>query len=305
MKTEDVMSFSEQCKIELWEEEPPKKPCCRRALAMGLLFGAEQEGGVFRLRLSGEELGPRVAVFLEKQLHTTVELTEGNHVGRPYIALSLWARAMYAQFQRADMSDLPLSRLLGFDCEACTRYFLRGAFIAIGSVTDPTKTRQLQFSCRDSATARRLSEVLGEAGVPPRTVRRENGTQLYYKNSAAMEDLFSYLHAHKTLFALINNKIERDIRNDENRATNCVAQNIQKAVRAAAEQTEAIETLKGSREWDKLSEAVRETALLRLANPDATLSELASLHNPPITKSGLNHRLKKLTELAIEVTQKN
>lgn len=296
------MSFSEQCKIELWEEEPPKKPCCRRALSMGLLFGAEQEGGVFRLRLPGEDLGGRVAAFLEKQLHTTVEQTAGNHRGNPYTALSLWSKSMYAQFQRADMSDLPLPRLLGFDCEACTRYFLSGAFMAIGSVTDPSKTRQLQFSCRDSATARRLSEMLSEVGVPPRTVRHENGIRLYYKNSAAMEDLFSYLHAHKALFALINNKIERDIRNEENRATNCVAQNIQKAVRAAAEQTEAIEALKSSREWDKLSESVRETALLRLANPDATLSELALLHNPPITKSGLNHRLKKLTELAAEIT---
>ena len=298
------MSFSEQCKIELWEEEPPKKPCCRRAQTMGLLFGAEQEGGVFRLRLPGEDLGTRVAAFLEKQLHTTVELTAGKHVGRPYTALTLWSRAVYAQFQRADMSDLPLSHLLGFDCEACARYFLRGAFIAVGSVTDPSKTRQVTLSCRDGATARRLSEVLCEAKVPPHTIRRASGTQLYYKNSTAIEDLFSYLHAHKTLFALINNKIEREIRNDENRATNCVAQNIQKAVRAAAEQTEAIETLKGSREWDKLSETLRETALLRLDNPDATLAELALLHNPPITKSGLNHRLKKLTELALEVTQK-
>jgi DNA-binding protein WhiA len=269
------------------------------------LFGAEQEGGVFRFRLPGEELGQRVAAFLEKQLHTEVEQVAGNHRGNPYIAISLWSKSVYAQFQRADMSDLPLSRLLGFDCEACTRYFLRGAFIAIGSVTDPSKTRQMQFSCRDSATARRLAEVLCEAGAEPRTIRRQNGTQLYYKNSAAMEDLFSYLHAHKTLFALINNKIEREIRNEENRATNCVAQNIQKAVKAAAEQTEAIETLKASREWDRLSEMLRETALLRLANPDATLSELASLHNPPITKSGLNHRLKKLTEMALEVTQKN
>lgn len=298
------MSFSEQCKIELWEEEPPKKPCCRRAQALGLLFGAAQEDGVFHFRLPGEELGSRVATFLEKQLHTKVEQSTGNHRGNPYIALTLWSRAVYAQFQRADMSDLPLSHLLGFDCEACTRYFLRGAFMSVGSVTDPTKTRQVTLSCRDSATARRLSEVLCDVGVPPRTVRRENGTQLYYKNSAAMEDLFSYLHAHKTLFALINNKIERDIRNDENRATNCVAQNIQKAVKAAGEQAEAIEALKGSREWDKLSETLRETALLRLANPDATLSELASLHNPPITKSGLNHRLKKLTELAAEVSQK-
>ena len=295
------MSFSQECKIEFWEEEPPKKPCCRRALAHGLLFCAEAKGGVFRLNIPGEELGGRVATFLEKQLYTTVRTTPFSHVGTPYSALDLVSRATYAQFQRADMSDLPLSRLLGFDCEACTRYFLRGAVIAAGSMTDPAKAWHMEFSCRDSATARRLSEVLDEVGVPPRTIKRKNGTHLYYKNSTAMEDLFSYLHANRTLFALINNKIERDIRNEENRATNCVAQNIQKAVCAATEHIAAIETLRSSREWDKLPEALRETAELRIKHPDATLAELALLHNPPITKSGLNHRLQKMMGLAKEI----
>lgn len=297
------MSFSQECKIELWEEEPPKKPCCRRALVLGLLFCAEEHSGVFRLNVPGVELGSRVAAFLEKQLRTSVEQVPFTHVGCPYIGLTLLSKATCAQFQRADMSDLPLPRLLGLDCEACIRYFLRGAFIAAGSITDPTKTRQMYFSCRDGATARRLTELLTEIGVPPRTVRRPNGVQLYYKNSTAMEDLFSYLHAHRTLFALINNKIERDIRNEENRATNCVAQNIQKAVRAASEQTVAIEILQSNHVWDMMPKTLRETAELRLEHPDATLSELASLHNPPITKSGLNHRLQKLTEMAKDITK--
>jgi DNA-binding protein WhiA len=268
---------------------------------MGLLFGAEQEGGVFRLRLPGEELGQRVAAFLEKQLHTEVEQVAGNHRGNPYIAISLWSKSVYAQFQRADMSDLPLSRLLGFDCDACKRYFLRGAFITAGSMTDPTKAWHMEFSCRDGATARRLAEVLTEVGASPRTIKRKNGTHLYYKNSTVIEELLSYLQANRTLFAIINTKIEREIRNDENRATNCVAQNIHKAVCAASEHIAAIEELRGSKEWDKLPEALRETAELRLQNPDSTLSELALLHNPPITKSGLNHRLKKMIQLAGEL----
>ena len=298
------MSFSKECKIELWEEEPPKKPCCRRALATGLLFCAETSGGLFRLNVPAI-LGERIAAFLEQQLHTGVSTRAYNHVGRAYAELELISRATYAKLQRADMSDLPLARLLGFDCDACTRYFLRGVLIAAGTVTDPAKALHMEFTCRDSTTARHLSQLLEEAGnVPPKSVRRKNGMHLYYKNSTAMEDVFSYLHAHKTLFALINQKIEREIRNDENRATNCVARNIQKAVTAAAEQTQAIERLRGSREWDRLSAPLRETAELRLSNPEATLSELALLHTPPITKSGLNHRLKKLSELAGEA-QKN
>lgn len=295
------MSFSEECKIELWEEEPPRKPCCRRALAMGLLFCAEALGGLFHLTVP-EVLGDKIASFLEKQLNTRVSVEKFCRVGRKYATLELISRAVYAQFQRADMSDLPLARLLGFDCDACTRYFISGVLIAAGTATDPAKGLHMEFACRDSGTARRLSEVLEEAAnAAPKSVRRKNGLHLYYKNSAAMEDLFSYLHAHKALFALINQKIEREIRNDENRATNCVARNIQKAVMAAAEQVTAIEQLKRSREWDKLSEPLRETAELRLSNPEATLSELALLHNPPITKSGLNHRLKKLVEQAAEI----
>jgi len=105
------MSFSQECKIEFWEEDPPKKPCCRRALAQGLLFCAEAQDGVFRLNIPDVELGEQIAAFLEKQLHTTVRTTSLCRMGNEYLALELVSRATNAQFQRADMSDLPLSRL--------------------------------------------------------------------------------------------------------------------------------------------------------------------------------------------------
>ena len=295
------MSFSEECKIEFWEEEPPKKPCCRRALATGLLFCAETPGGAFSLTLPGS-LGERVADFLEKQLRTQVARESFRRTGRDYCTLTLVSGSVRAQLQRADMSDLPLPKLLNFDCDACLRYFLRGVLIAAGSITDPFKTHHVEISCHDATTAHRLSSLWAEICDEPKLIRRRGGVNLYYKNSVAMEDIFSYLHARRTLFALINSKIERDIRNNENRATNCVAQNIQKAVRAAGEHMAAIEALRESGAWDKLPLNLRETAELREANPDATLAELAHMHNPPITKSGLNHRLQKLTELARETT---
>ena len=298
------MSFSEECKIELWEEEPPRKPCCRRALTTGLLFCAQTPMGAFSLTLP-EELGERVADHLEKQLRTRVEREHFRRTGRNYCTLTVVSGGVRAQLQRADMSDLPLPKPLNFDCEACLRYFLRGVLIAASSVTDPGKTHHMEIFCRDVATAHRLSSLFCEISDPPKYIRRKSGMNLYYKNSACMEDLFSYLHARRTLFALINTKIERDIRNNENRATNCVAQNIQKAVRAASEHMAAIELLRDSGEWDKLPISLRETAELREANPDATLAELALLHTPPITKSGLNHRLQKLTELAREAGRRN
>ena len=100
------------------------------------------------------------------------------------------------------------------------------------------------------------------------------------------------------MFAIINNRIARDIRNNENRATNCVAKNIEKSISAATRQVEAINKILEHNRLDTLPESLRVTALLRYRNPDATLDELVLLHVPPISKSGLNHRLQKLQEIA-------
>ncbi len=297
------MSFSDECKIELLREEPPRRPCCRRAAAQGMLFCADMASGMFRLTVSGGDVGEEIADFLSKQLHTAIDRAPFMRAGRSYLTLSLISRGMMAQLQRAEMSDLPLPQLLGFDCENCLRYFLRGVFAATASVTDPHKRYHMEFSCGSASAAHGIATLLGEVAAMPKTVRRAHGTHLYYKSSAAIEDLFSYLHAHRALFALINQKIERDIRNEENRATNCVAKNIQKAVDAASIQIAAIRRLRESRAWDKLPENLRTTAELRLENEDATLAELAAYHNPPITKSGLNHRLQRLTELSRENEQ--
>ena len=292
------MSFSDECKLELLEEQLPKNACCRRALTQGLLFCADTTGGVFSLTVSGGEIGRRVSDLLSEQLRTEVREQPFRRVGRDYVTLTLFSRQTLARLQRADMSDLPLPTLLGFDCDGCLRAFLSGTFIATASVTDPQKIYHMEFACRTASAAQRLALLWGEVATPPKPVRRAGGASLYYKSSAAMEDVFSYLYARRALFALMNRKIERDIRNGENRATNCVAKNIQKAVDAAGTQLAAIRKLRASSAWDKLSEPLRETAELRLQNEGATLAELALLHQPPITKSGLNHRLKKLLELA-------
>jgi DNA-binding protein WhiA len=113
-------------------------------------------------------------------------------------------------------------------------------------------------------------------------------------------DLISLMGSHNIIFEFYNARIARDIRNNENRATNCVARNIQKSVAAAARQMEAIGRLMESGKLDALPEPLRETALLRYRNPDATLDELREMHHPSISKSGLSHRLQKLIDAAEE-----
>jgi DNA-binding protein WhiA len=120
---------------------------------------------------------------------------------------------------------------------------------------------------------------------------------VYYKSGADIEEFLTLLNANRALFALINIKIERELRNNVNRAANCETGNIQRAVVASAQQTAAIQKLRESDRWDTLPDALRQTAQLRLDYPDANLVELALLHQPVLTKSGLNHRLQKLKAL--------
>jgi DNA-binding protein WhiA len=188
-----------------------------------------------------------------------------------------------------------------FSCPHCRQNFVRGVFVAQGTASDPSGELHLEISCGSDTVAQRLRQILCELSCPPKTVLRHNGQHLYYKNGAAVVDFLTLLNTNKALFTLINAKIEREIRNNANRAANCETRNIQKAVVASAKQTEAICTLRESERWEQLPEPLRVTAQLRLENPDATLMELALLHEPVITKSGLNHRLKKLTEIAEEI----
>ena len=126
--------------------------------------------------------------------------------------------------------------------------------------------------------------------------RRQGRFGLYYKNNAAISDLLYYIGCSATSFDVANVCIERDIRNNENRATNCVARNISRSVDASRKQIAAIEALIATRKIDTLSDELRYTAALRMENESASLLELALMHEPPISKSGLNRRLTKLME---------
>jgi DNA-binding protein WhiA len=143
-----------------------------------------------------------------------------------------------------------------------------------------------------------LDEFLATNGFPARKVSRGKKIGLYYKKNAEIEELFSVMGAVHATLDLINLVIKKEIRNNENRATNCVAKNIARTVDAVAKQMEAIEKLRDHGVLDGLSDDLRTTGELRLKYDEASLSELASYHLPPISKSGLNHRLSRLMEMA-------
>jgi DNA-binding protein WhiA len=173
-------------------------------------------------------------------------------------------------------------------------HFLRGVFIACGTVNDPAKSYHLEIKLPNDGRIEPLRILLAEAGYELGLTNRKGQTGLFCNSGSVIQELLAYVGATSSVFQFFNAQIERSIRNDENRATNCVAENISRAIRTGAKQLAAILYLEERNLLAALPEDLQYTARLRLNNPDVTLTELAELHTPPITKSGLHHRLEKI-----------
>ena len=186
--------------------------------------------------------------------------------------------------------------MLEEDC--CRVSFLRGAFLAGGSVTDPEKRYHLELSTSHVQASREVSALLQEMGFLPRSVMRSGSAVIYFKQSEHIEDLLTTLGAPVAATEIMTAKVDKEIRNGANRAMNCDMANVNKTLDAVAAQQEAIEKLEKSGQMEKLPEKIQETARLRMQNPELPLAQLAALFDPPISKSCLNHRIRKIMEEA-------
>lgn len=185
-----------------------------------------------------------------------------------------------------------------FKCGECAKLFIRGAFISCGTMTDPNVSYHLELIIPDRELFLQLYEFLNKHDLCPKKSKRKNYNILYYKESANIEDFLTYIGAQKVSLQIMNIKILKDIRNNANRLANCDTANIDKTVNAAQMQIDAIKNLITGGKINKLSGELKHTAFLRLENENASLSELASMHTPVITKSGVNHRLSKIVEIS-------
>lgn len=186
--------------------------------------------------------------------------------------------------------------LLEDDC--CRVSFLRGAFLAGGSVTDPEKRYHLELSTSHVQASREVSALLQEMGFLPRSVMRSGSAVIYFKQSEHIEDLLTTLGAPVAATEIMTAKVDKEIRNGANRAMNCDMANVNKTLDAVAAQQEAIEKLKETGRLERLPDKIKETASLRMQNPELPLAQLAALFDPPISKSCLNHRIRKIMEEA-------
>ena len=186
--------------------------------------------------------------------------------------------------------------LLEDDC--CRTAFLRGAFLAGCSVTDPEKRYHLELSTSHVQASREVSALLQEMGFLPRSVMRGGSAVIYFKQSEHIEDLLTTIGAPVAAMDIMTAKVDKEIRNGANRAMNCDMANVNKTLDAVAAQQEAIKKLESAGQLDKLPEKIHETARLRMQNPELPLAQLAALFDPPISKSCLNHRIRKIMEEA-------
>lgn len=180
----------------------------------------------------------------------------------------------------------------------CKRAFLRGAFLSIGSMSNPEKGYHLEFVCENSHQAKQIGEVLQSFDIHAKVVQRKKYKVVYIKESEEIVELLNVIGAHVALMNLENLRILKDMRNSINRRVNCEAANITKTVNAATKQIDDIIYIREHDGFDELSGQLREMAEVRLENPDASLKELGEYLTPKVGKSGVNHRLRKLGEIA-------
>lgn len=191
----------------------------------------------------------------------------------------------------------PVNRMLIRNA-CCQRAFLRGAFLAAGSMSDPVKGYHLEIVCGRQTLAEQVQEILRDFEVDARIVQRKKYFVVYVKEGSGISDFLNVTEAHVALMEFENSRVVREVRNSVNRRVNCETANITKTVNAAARQLEDILLLQEKYGFEKLPVSLRQMAEVRLEHPEAPLKELGRYLDPPVGKSGVNHRLRKLCELA-------
>ena len=188
------------------------------------------------------------------------------------------------------------NQLLKQNC--CRRAFIRGAFLAAGSVSAPEKSYHFEIVCASQKKAEQLQELLLQYEIDAKTVLRKQHYVVYVKEGAQIVKLLGLMGAHVSLMQLENIRIVKEMRNSVNRKVNCETANLNKTVSASVRQVEDIRYIEQHKGLHELTEGLEEIARLRLEHPDASLNELGDMRSPHVGISGVNHRLRKLSLIA-------
>lgn len=296
------MTFSAKVKAELCQPRVERK-CCAIAETYGVLlychtFSPEE----IRITTASDEFAARLPHLFKRAFGIAFDkLPDETASGKRsfYINDRDNISSIYDCFG-SDISTLSLHINFGIIEENCCKAaFVRGAFLAGGSVNDPENSYHLELATSHYSVSREAYSVLLDMGFSPKEAERKGNHLLYFKKSEAIEDFLTTIGASNSAIRVMEAKVDKSMNNTINRRVNCDTANADKVVSAAQEQLEAIKRIEADYGLDILPEKLQEAALLRIANPEASLADLAMLSYPKVTKSCLSYRLKKIVEFKV------
>ena len=297
------MNFTAKVKQELFEEIPSSRHC--RIAELG---GIVTILGRMNKESDNLELFSENNLVIKKAEKLIKKLFPVDNIGRILYDIKRSGkesgRIVFSEKETEELlkllkmnSDLEAKPVL-YTLTCCKRAFLRGVFLGAGTLTDPNKDYHFEIACLNEGCAEELKSLICGFGIDAKKVVRRSRHVVYVKDSEMISELLSLIGAQVAMMELENIRILKEVRNHVNRQVNCDSANIRKALAASQKQMEDIALIRQENEFEGLSEDLKETVLLREAYPEATLAELVMYNGDTVGKSGINHRLKKLSEIA-------
>ena len=313
------MSFSGMVKEELSRQIGTARHCRIAELAALIGFCGRLEhfpqGEKLKLQTENETVARKCFTLLQKTFNIEKEISvrENRHLKRVKVYVLeisdseeireiLQATKLIADSKFCD--TLILQDMLVVQQSCCKRAYIRGAFLASGSISDPEKGYHFEIVYPDERKAQQLQTIIRSFSVDAKIVQRKKSYVVYVKEGAQIVDMLAVMEANVALMDLENIRILKEMRNSVNRKVNCETANINKTVNAAVKQMEDIKLIQQVMGFEQLSDGLAQIAELRMQYPEATLKELGMMLSPQVGKSGVNHRLRKLSALADELREK-
>lgn len=295
------MSFSSETKAELCRI-PVSRMCCAVAEAYGILLYAHTFSHTeICMVTSCEPLARRIPPLMAKAFGVVIKLPEAGTGGRYVIKIT--DQTQLERIFSALGYDLKyhlsyhLNRnVIEDDC--CRASFLRGIFLAAGTVASPDKKTHLELTTSHQTLCREVMSLMLDMDLSPKLTARKSVSLLYWKDTAGAEDFLTLIGAPHAALCMMQAKVEKQLRNRVNRQVNCETANVIKASNAAAEQITVIRHALDKKGWEIFPDSLHDTIRLRLEDPTASLSELAARLDPPISKPGLSHRIRRIVSIA-------
>ena len=295
------MSFSSDAKAELCQIRLDKKHTALAEAYGVLLYCNAFSAREVRIITASPDFARRLPRLFKRAFSLEFDVLPPEQRGKCSFVIrdrGKLARIFHAFGLEIDSTLTQHINLGALEEPGCLEAFVRGAFLAGGSVTDPEKRYHLELATPHHSVSREMVSVLLDMELNPKETHRAGNSLLYYKKADLIADFFTRLGAPVTAMNIMTAKVDKEMRNTVTRQINCDSANADKTVAAAQGQLEAIRRIARDYGLDALPEPLKDAALLRITNPEASLADLALLSSPPVTKSCLSHRLKKIMALA-------